>query len=187
MKLKHALVAALALGLAAPLAQADLLPGDPLTIVGGEPGIPHWGNLFGNFHPFGSATTHQVDGLNVIAVTSDSLPPPPGKKFAGVITIDYGGASGYMFDFPHLEVVDIFGIKDPGGINFINTVETDLPFPHVITTDGFNIHFEVDSQDIATLPTPHVTITWTQSVIPAPGALALLGLAGLMGTRRRRR
>ena len=183
--LKHALAAALVVGLLAPVAQADLVLGQPLDIEAGEPGIPHWG--FEGPHPFGGNSLY-TDNLfgNDIIVTSAEVQPPPGKKFAGVITIDYGGAQDYMFGFPHREVVDIFGIKDPGGkINFINTVETDLPFPHVITTDGFNIHFEVDSQDIATLPTPHVTITWTQ--IPAPGTLALLGLAGFMGTRRRRK
>ena len=115
------------------------------------------------------------------------MPAPPGKKFAGQIEITYEPI--YLLGVPHFEQIDIFGIKEPGQVNVINTVEVvgplgDAPFT-TISTDGFNIHFETSSSDIASFGST-VSIVWTQSVIPAPSALALLGLAGLCGRRRRR-
>ena len=186
--LKHALAATLVVGFLVPVAQADLIPGDPIDIVGTFNGEAVWGTgIFGGeTHPF-LAETNYIDQFlfTTILVTSFELPPPPGKKFAGQIDISYDPV--YLDNF-HTEGIDITGIKEPGGSNFINSVEafgaSGNPIG-LISTDGFNIHFEAFSGDILLNGGGIVSIVWTQ--VPAPGALALLGLAGLCGTRRRRR
>ena len=54
---------------------------------------------------------------------------------------------------------------------------------YTISTDGSSIHFSALVSEILQ-GGEFVTIQWNQ--IPAPGALALLGLAGLASRRRRR-
>ncbi len=182
--LRYVLVIAAVVGLLATVARADLEPGDPIDIFGFFDGEAAWG--FEGPHPFGGVSlyTDVLFGTDIF-VTSHELRPPPGKKFAGLIEIFYDAV--YLIDFPHFEMIEISGIKEPGGKNFINSVEVvgALADFSTISTDGFNIHFEAFSGDIFIYGNSVVSITWTQ--IPAPGALALLGLAGLMGMRRRRR
>ena len=183
--LKHALATTFVLGFLAPLAQADLIEGDPIDIVGTFDGEIVWGSPFEGTHPFGGFTGYveTVFFQFPIFVQSFELPPPPGKKFAGQIDIIYDVS--YLNAF-HLEEIDISGIKEPGGSNFINTVEVLGPLANFsnVSTDGFNIHFITESFDITQHGAGVVSIVWTQ--VPAPSALALLGLAGLCGTRRRR-
>ena len=182
--LRYILVIAAAVGLLAPVARADLELGDPIDIHGFFDGEFAWGiegpHLFGGE----SLYTDVLFGTDIF-VDSLELEPPKGKKFAGQINISY--STEYLFGFPHFETVDISGIKEPGGKNFINSVKVlgELANFSTVTTDGFNIHFEADSELIGIYGGSVVKIYWTQ--IPAPGALALLGLAGLLGTRRCRR
>ena len=186
MKLKHVLAAALAVGLAAPLAQADLIPGvDTIDIVGTNDAGFQWGTgiLGGLPHTFGGAGDVYVDELfgSLISVTSSELTPPPGKKFAGLIEITYDATYLVNVFFEH---IDIGPIKDVLGGNFINSVSSNVPNA-TVATDGFSITFDASTFDILPGAGGVVQIQWTQ--VPAPGSLALLGLAGLMGTRRRRR
>ncbi len=185
--LRYGLVIAAVVGFLAPVARADLIFGDPIDIEGSFAGETVWGSPFEGPHPFGGETFY-VEQLffTPIVVSSGELLPPPGKKFAGQIGITYDPVY-LVAPLPHREGIDISGIKDPGAKNFINSVEVVGPLADfsTVTTDGFNIHFEAYSLDILDFGGGTVTITWTQ--IPAPGSLALLGLAGLMGTRRRRR
>ncbi len=182
--LRSVLVIAAVVGLLAPVARADLKLGDPIDIRGFFDGEAVWG--FEGPHPFGGVSlyTDVLYGTDIF-VTSHELPPPPGKKFAGLIEIFYDTL--YLFGFPHFETIEMSGIKEPGGLNFINSVEVEGPLADfsIVSTDGFNIFFAADSVDIGSYGNSVVSIIWTQ--IPAPGALALLGVAGLLGARRRRR
>lgn len=182
--LRYVLVIAAVVGLLAPVARADLEPGDPIDIFGFFDGEAVWG--FEGPHPFSgeSLYTDVLFGTDIF-VTSGELPHPPGKKFAGIIEIAYSDV--YLTEFPHLEMIEISGIKEPGGLNFINSVEVLGPLADfsTVSTDGFNIYFEALSVKIALHGDNVVSIVWTQ--IPTPGALALLGVAGLLGARRRRR
>ncbi len=182
--LRNLLVISAVVGLSASVAQADLELGDPIDIRGFFDGELAWG--VEGPHPFGgdSLYTDLLFGTDIF-VTSFELEPPKGKKFAGQIDILY--SFEYLFDVLHIETVEITGIKEPGGKNFINSVEVlgDLADLTKVSTDGFSIFFEANSVDIGNIGGGGVSIVWTQ--IPAPGTLALLGLAGLTGVRRRRR
>ncbi len=183
-------LAAIAL-LASPTV-ADLMFQDPITVtgtagpeVGGtiwgthgtlnnlDNGLPH---LFGGLGSIYEDDVFESQGL-LVTVTSAEIPPPPGKRFAGEITFDFS-----FFDpgFFTNHSIDIGPIKSPSE-SPINTV--DLIGPGNVFTDGSSIFWDGLGADLAL--DPIVTIVWTQ--IPAPGTAALLGVAALVLTRRRRR
>ncbi len=182
-------LAAIAL-LASPTV-ADLMFQDPITVngtAGPEDGGTIWGThgTLGNVdnglpHLFGRASIYEDDvftGLGfLVTVTSAEIPPPPGKTFAGEIAFDF---SSFDPGFFTNHSIDIGPIKSPGE-NPINTV--DLIGPGSVFTDGSSIFWDGLGADLAL--DPIVTIVWTQ--IPAPGTAALLGVAALVLTRRRRR
>lgn len=186
---------------AAPSARADLFCGDPVTIngqSGPQFGAPLWGthappgaSQNGQTHPFCGQTTYEdsvtVGAGLVIHVTSfPILPPPPGKKFAGVISIDFTPFFPGDFD-QHL--IDIPLIKDPLGANYINTLivttrgtdGTTSPVPDA-ATDGYSINVSVSGAQLGQQPV--MDIFWSQ--IPEPASLSLLALGGLAMLRRRK-
>ncbi|TVQ60047.1 MAG: hypothetical protein EA379_09090 [Phycisphaerales bacterium] len=160
-------------------------PGQGITVNGQGDGAfaTQWGTWAGGgTHAFGGSTTYPDPGFPTffVVVSSGAMPAPPGKKFAGFFEIDFTdfGAG----DFPNHEI-DFIGIKDPTGNNFINSVT--VIGAGSATTDGYSINWQGLGADIGGLGgNPIVRIEWSQ--IPAPGAAAMLGLAGLAGIRRRR-
>ncbi len=182
-------VAALALALSAPAAQADLICGDLVNITG-EAGPEFGGTIWGAGAPVGTGdngSPHPFCGTSVypdpffpsasVIVTSGVLPPPQGKKFAGFIQVDF--APFFPGDFT-THFFDILGVKDPGGENFINSVT--LIGSGVAATDGYNISW--DGTGAALAQNPIVRIEWTQ--VPEPATLSLLALGALAMIRRRR-
>ncbi len=51
----------------------------------------------------------------------------------------------------------------------------------------FGVDHVIGTLDLFRFDSPELSLSFRTTQIPTPGALALLGLAGLMGTRRRRR
>ncbi len=180
------------------VARADLIFGQEIEIIGS-------GGLWGGLHPFDTVTEF-VLGFGTVRVTSQELPPPLGKKFAGEIRIDFLPTAGIsplvaalLANTPN--TIDIFLIKDPleaNQINFVDSFEATTgaarglalsdgssifwaeSFPGELVSDPLNP--DEGFTDPATL---NVVIQWTQ--IPGPSSVALLTLAGLTGFRRRRR
>lgn len=93
--------------------------------------------------------------------------------------VDFMGSKLPIVWSQNIFTIEISGIKDPLGDNFINTVSTNFGS---IETDGYGITWTGLGAHISAIHV--VEINWTQ--IPTPGGLALLGLAGLAGRRRRR-
>jgi hypothetical protein len=79
-------------------------------------------------------------------------------------------------DYSHY-TIDIFGLKDDGSIlgasgNF-----------GTFTTDGNALHWEASGSAVSTIG----VLSFKVFQAPAPGAIAVLGLAGLAAGARRRR
>ena len=173
-------------------ARADLSIDDPIDVNGFANDIPLWGthsmmngtsdnglpHLFGGLSQFENAELPGL-GLDVLVSSDEIFPPPPGKTFAGFIILDFTFFEPESFLSHH---VDILGLKEPDGANFINGVSVVFG-PGLATTDGFNIFWDGSGEDL--MFNPVVVIEWTQ--IPAPAGLAVLGLAGMLGGVRRRR
>lgn len=192
-----ALVLGATLALSVSTAQADLMKNQPIPISGasmGNPALPNtgWGSIAhapglpfppGPQHPFGGLTVYddQVFGPGFqVTVTSGAIPIPPGKRFAGFLQVDFTNwvPNDYLF---HTFVFGPF--KDQPDDNPINTLTLiGVGVAQADTTNGTISWMGFQS---ALMGNPIVRIEWTQ--VPAPGSLALLGMAGLVGNRRRRR
>lgn len=173
-----------ATGLAAGLsitssAMADLIVGDPLTVIGQIEGTDiMWGTGIngGREHPFGGVTEYfEKDGP--ITVSSFSLKPPPGHSAAGMLIMDFSESMLPFFHLTDIFIIDIHGIKSPGDGHYIDFVDG-----HNATTDGYSINLL--SIGIAIKGPDVLEVVWTQ--IPGPSGLTLLGLAGFAWPRRRR-
>lgn len=183
---RYTLVPALVIGLMATMAHADLKLGQEIDVkFFGASGNPLWGGP----HPFGGFSDYDLDGdgFSTVFVASFEIDPPKGKKFAAVMEIDFSllpndieELLAYLADTPIR--LEIGPIKDPGGPNTINFVESNFGS---IDTDGSSIFWNETIAGDIVKNNPILIITWAQ--IPGPGGLALLGLAGLIGCPRRRR
>lgn len=160
------------------------LPGQGIAVngEGDGPFATQWGTWAGQgTHPFGGVTNYPDPGFPAFSVTvsSGAMPIPPGKKFAGFILLDFSAFG--PGDFPN-HWVDIGPLKQPGGLNVINSVT--VIGTGTATTDGSSIFWHGLGANLA--GNPLVRIEWTQFLIPSPGAAALLGMGGLVAIRRRR-
>ncbi len=159
-------------------------PGQPIEFngfAGPEFGGTIWGTHAGQGeHGFGG--TSVFADLNApdftVTVSSESIPPPAGKKFAGKITIDFSAFDPGAFS---LHEVEILGIEDPSGDNFINTIE--VIGAGVVLTNGYDIFWSGSGEALSSSEV--VVIKWTQ--VPAPGSVCALGLGSLVLAHRRRR
>ncbi|HRQ76430.1 MAG TPA: hypothetical protein PK098_10980 [Phycisphaerales bacterium] len=176
--------AVLAAGLGT-VAHASPIPGQGIVIngvAGPEFGGTFWGSAVQGDHAFGGTSVYNDPFFPsfFVTVTSGVIPPdqlPQGKKFGGYFEINFTNfAPG---DFTNHSIV-IGPLKQPGQPNHINFVGLDGVGN--VGTDGYNIVWE--GLGAALAQSPVVFIYWFQ--VPAPGALALLGVAGLVGVRRRR-
>ena len=82
--------------------------------------------------------------------------------------------------------LDISGLDidpQPGSLAVLNANGTDIGFNYTSGSGSLGANWSVD--DVVNTGVNQVVLAW-DNVIPAPGALALLGLAGIAARRRRR-
>ncbi len=150
-------------------------------LAGPELGGTMWGTHAGQGeHAFGGTSIFadiNAPGLT-LTITTESIPPPAGKKFAGIITIDFSNFDPVAYS---VHEIDILGIKEQSEPNFINSIE--LIGEGFVETDGSNIFWTGSGIGLDT--NPIIVIKWTQ--VPSPGAPLLVSVAiYLVGARRRR-
>ena len=141
--------------------------------------------IFSDFnanHQFGGAPTI-VGGFYSLTITSN-LSTRPGWQYD--LLVDYANfGTTYFAGGGFTFVVQITGITDPAGsISAVNIKDAfgQNYLGAVVTNTANSIEVRISADSIIA-GGDWMTIQWA---VPAPGALALLGMAGMVGSRRRR-
>jgi len=146
-------------------------------------------SVFSSLHTFGTTSMHGLATYPVHFTSGFSA--RPGWTYEMVVDFsDYD--PGFFVPFGYDALAIYLFIKEPGTtapiseINVKDGTGADLAYTGMFNLEGHDdgvIGIHVDTNAVIAGGFT-VTIQWNQ--VPAPGALALLGVAGLVGKRRRR-
>lgn len=134
------------------------------------------------FHTFGGQPT--VFGSFYTFTVSSSISARPGYNYE--LNVDYANyGTGYYAGGGFTFVLNLTGIVDPAGS--ISSLNVKDGFGQnyagaVMTHTANSIEIRI-SADAIIAGGDWMTVQWA---VPAPGGLALLGLTGMLGSRRRR-
>ncbi len=152
---------------AIPSGEWSVLPGFTMFFTADVPGGDGEGSIFGGIGGIG------FDPLtgDLPAGTGDPIFGEPGRlefSDSGILNSDFldDGDVARNFFSQHPTIVSTLA---------------PFSFPEVFGPPGSNITLESEVTQTGTL-----TVIYEYSVVPAPGAAAVLGLAGIAGLRRRR-
>jgi MYXO-CTERM domain-containing protein len=154
-----------------------------------------------NWGPFTGSVTDSVIRDDYTALSGGEL---TSFQFVGGVANDGEGITIFFLDADE-EVVSGVNVTLPQGGNFVWTINlrdagfemADSGFVQIQHQDGGNVTWFVTSalnigdnvftsEPTGSWETTMYAFSMYATAVPAPGALALLGLAGLVGTRRRR-
>lgn len=173
---RNSIVAALALGITAAASAATIDLKFTENELGGA--FQYFTNVFG--YELGTATTANPGHWREISLTS--TPNSGGWDYQ--LVLDF---SGYCLDCLNPSG-SISLIIDNFADSFTLTSYTANRGTHSFTGSAMSWSGTVNEiKGNIFNPDPYITLSWNVEAIPAPGAFALLGLAGVCGVSRRRR
>lgn len=169
-------LAAATIVFAPDLAQAEFAEGNEVYIqgvAGPENGYTYWGsNVNGQTHALGDSSQLFADSFNSAYYVSVS---------SVVLSSTKVGFSISFFDYNpgqySLHALEIIGLKNDGSISSVTASQGIA-----VVQAGNKIRWDGNGVDLAYQP----KLVLIVEQVPAPGAIALLGVAGLAGSRRRR-
>lgn len=182
--MKMAICSAMAIAVAAGVAHADVFPGNSFPIldetvntgtatVSGMGAVTSVTLSITMHHTWASDLMFVLTAPGGTQVIFATNPAGGGYTFSGTYVIDDAGAES--FQTPTLS----------GGFVETGTYSPQNPFsafngidPNGVWTLDIHDQYFFDEGDVS---------SWSISVVPAPGAAAVLGLAGLGAMKRRRR
>jgi len=136
---------------------------------------------------YGTPGMVMVPNWGMLSIVS----PVAVASYDNAITFDltafaYGAFTG---GFATTATLKLEGIDEPIDLSsvraFVNGVHVGTGVASA--TNGFKVDWNTQTVFDGNPIAPSVTVAWDSSPVPAPGALALLGLAGAVASRRRRR
>jgi len=179
-----ALAAGVVSCLAISVAHADIEDGSDITFSVTHPGLlaaTHTGT-----HTWGG--TDSYEDFFMRSMTFDSTGTIAG--FDNALSIDLTGMF-YTSFFPNsTATMELFTLPEPVDVSsvaiFANGVNV---LDNVVALDDDHLLVTWQTNDVIALTTPteNVTVAWNSQPVPAPGAIALLGVTGLVARPRRRR
>ncbi len=160
----------------ATISHAEFVAGNPVWIqgiAGPQNGYTYWGtNIDGNFHSLGAAGQQYADSTfsNYYVSVTSWVNSPTSVTFS----FDF---SNYNPGAYSLHALEIIGLKNDGSLSSV-TASQGL----AQVESGVKIRWDGNGASLATEPKLVLVI----EQVPAPGAVAVLALGGLVGSRRRR-
>jgi uncharacterized protein (TIGR03382 family) len=163
---------------------ASLAVGSQFDVTVTHPGIV----------PAAHSGTHTWGSVNVLSepfgrtMTLNSLTPVIG--YDNALNIDLTGMFYSSFFPSSLATLNLTGIDETvdGSSIAVFSAGTDITGTALsLSPDSLMVTWNTADVILNTGPLENVTIVWNSQQVPAPGAIALLGLSGLAATRRRRR
>ncbi len=183
-------LAAAAAAILTGAAQADLMgPSMDLELV--QSGFA--GNMAGptgGSYTYGTLGTFGLDELFTWDVVSPGLHP----AFDNSILLDFTnfGYGAYIVLGPSTSTLDVTNIAEDveiasAAVFLLSDLNTNIAQSTSTFGNSFSVGWDVGTVINDNPAAPSVIVGWNSVPVPAPGAMALLGLAGLTVLRRRRR
>ena len=144
----------------------------------------------GGSYTYGTLDTFGIDELFTWDVVSPGLHP----AFDNSILLDFTdfGYAAYIALGPSISTLDVTNIAEDveiasPAVFLLSDLNTNIAQSTSTFGNSFSVGWDVETVINGNPLAPSVIVGWNSAPVPAPGAMALLGLAGLTVTRRRRR
>lgn len=183
-------IAAAAAAILTGAAQADLT-GTSMDLQLAQSGFA--GDMAG---PTGGLYTYGTLGMFDLeeVFTWDAVSPSLHPAFDNSILLDFSnfGYAAYIALGPSISTLDVTNIAEDveiasAAVFLLSDLNTNIAQNTSTFGNSFSIGWDVGTVINDNPLAPSVIVGWNSAPVPAPGAMALLGLAGLVMTRRRRR
>ena len=183
-------IAAAAAAILTGAAQADLM-GTSMDLELVQSGFA--GNMAGptgGSYTYGTLDAFGIDELFTWDVVSPGLHP----AFDNSILLDFTnfGYAAYIALGPSISTLDVTNIAEDveiasPAVFLLSDLNTNIAQSTSTFGNSFSVGWDVETVINGNPLAPSVIVGWNSAPVPAPGAMALLGLAGLTVIRRRRR
>lgn len=183
-------IAAAAAAILTGAAQADLM-GTSMDMELVQSGFA--GNMAGptgGSYTYGTLDAFGIDELFTWDVVSPGLHP----AFDNSILLDFTnfGYAAYIALGPSISTLDVTNIAEDveiasPAVFLLSDLNTNIAQSTSTFGNSFSVGWDVETVINGNPLAPSVIVGWNSAPVPAPGAMALLGLAGLTVIRRRRR
>ena len=183
-------IAAAAAAIPTGAAQADLM-GTSMDMELVQSGFA--GNMAGptgGSYTYGTLDDFGIDELFTWDVVSPGLHP----AFDNSILLDFTnfGYAAYIALGPSISTLDVTNIAEDveiasPAVFLLSDLNTNIAQSTSTLGNSFSVGWDVETVINGNPLAPSVIVGWNSAPVPAPGAMALLGLAGLTVIRRRRR
>ena len=187
--MKKIMMAVVAFAACTSSAMADLTGTDmtiSVTHAGSFSGISA---LLNKTYTYGNTETESVPGWGSIVITSPESALAPGFDHAMKLNLSSFNYTAFAGAFATTGTVKLVDIDEPFDLGSVQILVNGANIATATAASGNGFQASWNTQTVLTAnPTaPHVVVAWNSATVPAPGALALLGVAGVVSRRRRRR
>ena len=141
----------------------------------------------GGSYTYGTLGTFDLDGV----FAWDAVSPAMHPAFDNSILLDFTnfGYAAYIALGPSISTLDVTNIAEDvqmgsPAVFLLSDLNTNIAQSTSTFGNSFSVGWDVETVINDNPLAPSVVVGWNS--VPAPGAMALLGLAGLTTTRRRR-